>query len=110
MNHIPNGHTLVYHINGDTLDNRLENLKIIPRAALIVMINIKAGNDGLRYSEKRKTWISSYYDNGKHVKKTFSSKKYGGLEASNLAKKFREDATNNLDSYKIANDLLNKSS
>jgi len=93
----------VDHIDGDTRNNSIENLRVVDNKTNCYnqnkRINNKSGvtgvhlinnGDGLYY------WVASWMQDGKHKGKLFSIKKYGDEVAFNLAVQTRERAMTEL--------------
>lgn len=97
---------MVIHINGNKLDNRKVNLKIISKSLSSILnssgISNKTGHIGIYRENKKNRWIGYYYDNGKIIKKTYSINKYGDEYAMKLAINFRNGGTKRLKTYQTA--------
>lgn len=100
---IPEG-MMVDHINGDILDNRIENLRCVSNAVNGRNVGISDRNQtgllGVRYRERENrggSYIAFWNDeSGKLKDKSFSCRKYGEEKAFEMAVKCREKAIEKL--------------
>jgi hypothetical protein len=94
MNFAPNGTHVVDHINRDSLDNRLANLRIVDITTNNINQGMRkdnvTGTKGVHYSDKKKAWIVQWSVNGKRASRQFPTAKHGE-EAKNLALNFRKN-------------------
>ncbi len=67
LNHKPNGHKIVIdHINGDKLDNRVENLRLVTqRDNCYTHHNGTSKYKGVSWRKNRKSWVAQIYIDGK---------------------------------------------
>jgi hypothetical protein len=93
---IPNNGLTIDHINRDSLDNRLENLRITNKSIQSMNQKCKLKSScnvkGVNYVPTRDSWVVNWFENGKRYNKSFTVKKYGKDEAFEKAVKCREDA------------------
>lgn len=87
--------SVVDHIDGNTLNNRMSNLRVIGQD--LNLRNCKksklntSGKTGVTFDSKQNRWVTQWWSLDKHRrKKTFSVSKYGYELAFDLACKFRE--------------------
>lgn len=107
LNFTSENDTVPYYINGDTLDNRLKNLIIIPKStkSIVSVHNIHKEHKGVYHQIKHNRYVGKYNENGITKSKSFSCLKYGKEKAKRLAEEFRKKGTENIYSYQLANSL-----
>jgi len=94
--HNPENKKEVDHINGDSKDNRLDNLRWITRSENLKNICKYKNNTstilGVRFDKYRNRWVAYWNDfNKKQCRKKFPVKKYGENEAKQLAIDLRKE-------------------
>jgi len=94
---IPNPDNLsdVDHINHNTQDNRLCNLRWVTQSDnernRSMSKDNTSGNQGVYFHKSNNSWVAQWYDNkGKQKSKYFPIKKYGDTQAKKLAIDFRK--------------------
>lgn len=87
---------IVDHINGDTLDNRKSNLRLVDHSKSVrnrdIFKNNTSGQTGVEWDKRYNTWIAKYWDDeSKLHKKSFNPINYNNniQEAFEAAKEFR---------------------
>lgn len=90
-----NNETSIDHINGDTFDNRINNLREANHQQnmqnLKKFITNKSGVTGVNFSATDKRWRAEWRNkDGKNTSKSFSVKKFGYEKAFELACEYRE--------------------
>lgn len=91
------GHT-IDHINGIRTDNRLDNLRVVPKSTNLrnsqKRTDNKSGVAGVSFWSSGNAWRAITHDTitGKQKSITFSTNKYGEKEAFDRACKAREEA------------------
>lgn len=95
---IPAG-MVIDHINKNSLDNSVENLRIVSQAVNTRNRRMskanRTGNTGVYYDEKRNRWQASWMEEGVAKSRCFSVLKYGKL-AESLAVEARRAAIEKL--------------
>jgi len=104
--HIPTSKLTVDHIDGNSLNNRKSNLRIVNKT--IQSINRKkqetntSGTKGVYESKSLNRWFAIWFVNKKEKSKSFSVKKYGYEEAKKLAIEYRLKMENEVNTYREA--------
>jgi hypothetical protein len=91
--HINDGE-FIDHINGNKLDNKLSNLRIVDGSGnqrnRKINSNNTSGVVGVSFNRSTKTWNARWYDLSKKKRYiSFSARKYGYDEAFRLACEYR---------------------
>lgn len=99
---IPEGF-IVDHLNGDTSDNNISNLRLVDTATNAKnrkkSIKCKTGITGVSFNEKRNKWSSTWVDmNGVRVQVSFSVSVYGD-KARQMAIEARVKGVNDCGNY-----------
>lgn len=99
---IPDG-MVIDHIDGDGLNNNIENLRIVTdtinRRNSTTRSDNSSGVSGVRYRTDRNSYaVTCYAINGSRQTKTFSCRKYGRDEAFKLATSWRAERMISLNS------------
>lgn len=87
----------VDHVNGDGLDNRVENLRLVDLTTNAqnhkLISTSKTGVQGVTFTIDKgiKRYEAAFYINNKKFTKTFSTRKYGDETAFKLACEFRSN-------------------
>lgn len=83
---------VIDHIDGDSTNNRIENLRaILPlynNHNRKLHVKNKSGITGLQYDAKAQSWVAQVRCNGARRKKTFACRKYGYENAKQMATDF----------------------
>lgn len=86
---------VVDHINGNGLDNRRCNLRVVDRSTNSRNSKLSEANTsgytGVHLDKQQQKWIASIYDNNKQrIYRSFAASKYGFNEAKEMAIKVRQ--------------------
>lgn len=82
---------VVDHIDGNGLNNKIENLRVCTQEENMKSVNTKKSDtQGVSYNGTYNYWVARWQENGNQKSKTFSCKKYGYDKAKKLALEYRK--------------------